>query len=74
MKLFLFFAVYYAQRELLLRWKQPTSPMLNSWVAAVNAVLPLYKLTYESRNCPKKFDKIWSTWIDAHGSAEPSDG
>lgn len=52
-KLFLFYALYYARREILLKWKQPTPPTVNSWIAAVNSVLPLYKLTYENRNCQK---------------------
>lgn len=73
MKLLLFYALYYARRERLLRWKQPTSPTLANWVSAVNSVLPLYTLTYVSRNCPKTFDKVWSTWIDAHGPVESLD-
>lgn len=59
-KLFLFYALYYARREILLRWKQAAPLTLRSWVATINSVLSLYKLTYESRNCPKKFDKVWS--------------
>lgn len=46
LKLFLFFALYCRE---LPRWMQPTSPTLTCWVSAVNAVLPLCKLTYESR-------------------------
>lgn len=61
LQLFLFFALYYAHRELLLRWKQPTLPTLTSWVSAVNAVLPLYKLSYENRGCLKKYVKVWFT-------------
>lgn len=69
----LFFTLYYARREILLRW-QPNPPTFTGCVSAVNAVLSLYKLTYDSRNGPKKFDNVWSTWIDAHCPAEPLHG
>lgn len=63
-----FYALFYAEREILIRCILPNPSTLASGKAAVNAVLPLCKLTYESRNCPKKIDKIWSIWIDAYGS------
>lgn len=63
-KLFLFYALYYARRQILLSWKQPTQPTVNTWIAAVDSVFPLYKL---SRNCQKKFDNVWLQWIDAYG-------
>lgn len=68
LNLFLFFALYYARREILIRWKQPAPPTIDTWKAEVNAVLLSYRLTYESRNCPKKFDKVWWHWIDAYCS------
>lgn len=36
--------------------------------SVLNSVLLLYKITYINRNCPGKFDKIWSDWIDSWGS------
>lgn len=67
-KLFIAFATYYARREILLRWKLSEPPTVNAWRKTLNTVLPLYKITYVNRNCPSKFDKIWSSWIDSWGS------
>lgn len=64
-KLLIAYATYYARREILLRWTPPT---ITTWRNTLNAVLPLYKITYINRNCPSKFDKIWSSWIDSWGS------
>lgn len=33
------------------------------WESAINTVLPIYKLTHFSRNCPKTCDKIWQPWL-----------
>lgn len=58
---------FYAHWKILLGWKLLTPPMVSGWKAAINGPLLLYKLTYASRNCPAKFDKIWNSWIDAYG-------
>lgn len=42
-------------------------PTITSWCTAIDTVLPLYELAFESCNCPRKFDKIWSAWIDSLG-------
>lgn len=62
-----YLTLFYARREILLRWKSEELPMRASWWKTINSVSPLYKIMYESRNCLKKFDKIWSNWIDACG-------
>lgn len=64
-KLFVFYAAYYARKEILLRWKLPDPPTTKAWRAQVNAILPMYKLTYMGRNCPHKFEKIWAAWVEA---------
>lgn len=61
-RLFVFYASFYARKTILLKWKQPDPPTVSQWKAFINAVLPLYKLTYINRKCPKKFSKIWGTW------------
>lgn len=61
------YSLFYARREILLNWKKKEAPTKVGWEAAVNNALPLYHLTYESRNCPQKFDKVWSSWEDACG-------
>lgn len=70
-KLCLMFSLYYARWEIMLKWKSETSPNCASWQCSVNLVLPLYRSTYESRLCPGKFDKIWSTWLDTCSDPEP---
>lgn len=40
----------------------PQSPLVALWESSINAVLPMYKLTYINRNCPKKYDRIWQPW------------
>lgn len=66
-KLILTFAIFYARREILVRWKLPPPPTLCTLKHAIDAMLPLYKLTYKRKKCPRKFAKIWSAWIDAQG-------
>ena len=66
-KLFLTFSLFYARREILLKWRAAEPPTVEAWTQSINNVLPLYRITYESRQCPAKFDKVWSGWIDARG-------
>ena len=62
-RLFVFYASFYARKAILLRWKQLEPPTVSQWKALINAALPLYKLTYMNRKCPKKFEKIWGAWV-----------
>lgn len=55
---------FYAKKEILLKWTSPLPPTIRSWKNSVNAILPLYKLTYMSRGCPLKYERIWRPWID----------
>lgn len=64
-KQFVFYTAFYARRAILQKWSDPAPPMVHQWRALVDAALPLYKLTYLGRNCPKKFDKIWAAWTQA---------
>ena len=66
-KLCITFALFYARRKIFLRWRGPDHPTRSSWLGTINRVLPLYRIMYGSRNCPAKFDKIWSSWIDSSG-------
>lgn len=65
--LFVFYPAYYGRREILLRWKALTPPTVSGWKMAINSTLPIYTLTYASRNCPHKFDKVCSCWVDGQG-------
>lgn len=37
-------------------------PTMTLWEDTINNALPLYKMTYLNRKCPKKFDGIWLPW------------
>lgn len=62
-KQFVFYTAFYARKAVLLKRKDPAPPTVQQWRALVDAALPFYKLTYLGPNCPKKFEKIWGTWI-----------
>lgn len=62
-----FSSLFYARREIMMHWKSAEPPTLATWKKAVNSVLPLYKLTYESRQHPAKYDKVWLAWVGAYG-------
>ena len=64
-KLFIFYTAFYARKAILLQWKVADPPGLSAWRKLVNDTLPMYKLTYMGRNCPKKFDKVWGAWVVA---------
>lgn len=64
-KLFIFYTTLYARKAILLQWNQSQPPTKQLWQSLVNKALPLYKMTYMGRNCPKKFEKIWAAWVKA---------
>lgn len=61
--LFIFYAGFYSRKAILTKWKQTEPPTVSQWRSMVDSTLPLYKLTYMSQKCPKKFKKIWGTWV-----------
>lgn len=62
----------YARKSIVLRWKASYAPSINFWKRLVNAALPLYKATYLSRGCEKKFHKIWDIWTEARSTNSDS--
>lgn len=63
-KLLLSLLLFYAKKEILLKWTSHLPPTLGSWENSINAILPMYKLTYMSRGCPQKYTKVWQPWTD----------
>lgn len=62
---------FYARKPLALKWKNPTPPSIQFWVDLINKALPMFKLTYASRGCPKKswenmggvdYVGLWGHW------------
>lgn len=66
-KLCITFSLFYARRGIMVHQKSANPTTLKSWQKEVESAFALYKLTYQSRQCLAKFDKVWSAWVDAHG-------
>lgn len=64
-QLLIFYASYYARKAILIKWKQSEPPTVGQWKTLIDNTLPLYKLTYISRKCPQKFEKIWGPWANS---------
>lgn len=62
LKLLISYLLYYAKKEILMKWLHPHKPEVVAWEMTVNAALPLYKMTYSNRGCPWKFEKVWAPW------------
>lgn len=61
-KILISYLFYYAKREIILKWNSFLPPCIASWGKSINAALPMFGLTYISRNCPKKFERVWQPW------------
>lgn len=59
-KLLISLLLFYAKKGIVLKWNSHSSPTVKAWENSVNAVLPLYKLTYINRVCPQKFMSVAS--------------
>ena len=57
--------LFYGRKAILLRWKKSAAPTVSYWKELVNSVIHLYKATYRSRGCDKKFTRVWQAWLDA---------
>ena len=55
----------YGRKAILLKWKNSNAPTLSFWKGLVNSVIHMYKATYRSRGCDKKFKKVWQAWLDS---------
>lgn len=62
LKLLISYLLFYAKKEILLKWISVTLPSLSSWEALIDAALPMYRLTYINRGCQWKYDKVWAPW------------
>lgn len=61
-RLLISFLLFYAKKEILLKWAFPSARTVRAWETPVNTVLPMFKLTYTNRGCPQKFEQIWQPW------------
>lgn len=71
-QLFLRLDLFYATKSMTMHWKSPNSPTIAFWLTVVNQTLPLYKLTYEARGCPRKFHKIWDLGVSSDCTIPPN--
>lgn len=70
MKRFLCLLFFYAMEIIILHWESTALPSISLWLALVNNAIPMYKFTFEVRGCPKKWDKVWTNWLDSQGTPE----
>ena len=56
--------LFYGWKAILLSWKKTAATTVSYWKGLINSVLHLYKATYKSRGCGKKFYKVWQAWLD----------
>lgn len=57
--------LFYGRKAILLRWCRPGAPDLRLWKGLVNVMMPYYKAMYLSRDCGKKFDRVWQSWYNS---------
>lgn len=62
LKLLISYLLYYAKKEILLKWTLAESPMMASLEAMLDALLRMFKLTYMNGECPWKYDKVRLPW------------
>ncbi|OCT94728.1 hypothetical protein XELAEV_18012418mg [Xenopus laevis] len=55
--------MYYARKQIILKWNRPDTPTLENWKELVNKALPCYKVAYFARGCTDKFIDIWMIWV-----------
>ncbi|OCT69642.1 hypothetical protein XELAEV_18040955mg [Xenopus laevis] len=51
--------MYYARKQMVLKWNRLEPPTLEIWKELVNKALPCYKAAYFARGCMDKFIDIW---------------
>lgn len=54
-QIFIRIVLFYAKKSIIMHWKSQSSPTIAFWLIIVNHAIPLYKLTYEAKGCPKIF-------------------
>ena len=72
MQTFLRIVLFYAKKSITFHWKSPSLPTITFWLTTINRAIPLYKMTYEARGCPKKFLKVWGSWVDSESTIPPA--
>lgn len=54
-QIFLCLVFFYAKKSLAMHWNSSTPPTVAFWMNLTNQALPLYKLTYGARGCPRNW-------------------
>lgn len=65
MKRLLRIRYFYTKKAIVLSWKGMSLLVLSIWIKLINDTLSLYRLTFERRNGPKLYDKLWGKWISS---------
>lgn len=61
MRTLLVILIFYARKAIVLKWKSDRAPSLPVWKHLVNSAVPIYKATYLSQGCPKKFETVYES-------------
>lgn len=56
-----------AKRDIAMRWGAAELPTLTEWRAGMDMYMGAERVTYKMRGCPKKFFKIWKSWLRYYG-------
>lgn len=64
MRLLLRLLFYYGRKLIALHWIKRDPLTLIAWKSLVNANIKMYKMTYDSRGCSKKCNRVWGRWIN----------
>lgn len=73
LKTFLGLLLCYGRKTVAFLWICTEFLDYNAWKRLIIQMLPLYKLTYEARCYPLKYDKIWEDWWEVLTPASTCD-
>lgn len=65
LKLLISYLLFYAKKEIFLKWTDSSPPSLPSWKAQIEAAIPMYRIIYMNQGCPWKFEKVWAPWLSS---------
>ena len=62
-----------AKRDIARRWGAQECPTLDEWRVGMDMYMAAERTTYRARGCPRKFKKIWGSWLQHQGMDLPMD-
>lgn len=62
-------ALFQARKLILRHWKSEEPPAVREWVKQMGNAIRLEKYIYQHRGSMRKFDKMWTHWLNVPGLA-----